>query len=300
MNPSAEAPRSRLGIWVAGARPRTLYASVSPVVVGTAAAIAPTPLRALASLVVAVSLQVGVNYANDYFDGIRSVDTHARVGPMRLTASGAASPGAVRAAAATAFGVGAVVGLWLALSTNPWLLVPGAAALLAAVLYSGGPRPYGAHGMGEASVFVFFGLFATAGTAYVQGGGVPAAAWCGATALGLLAAAILVANNLRDIATDTEGGKRTLAVRMGDTRTRVVYQVLVAGAYVAIGVGIVASWLPAASAAAFLSAPAGVWLGRRASHANGRDLVPVLAGTAMLEFGFAVLLAIGLAAARIW
>jgi 1,4-dihydroxy-2-naphthoate octaprenyltransferase len=300
VNPSAEAPRSGLGIWVAGARPRTLYASVSPVVVGTAAAINPTPARALASLVVAVALQVGVNYANDYFDGIRSVDTHARVGPMRLTASGAASPGAVRAAAAAAFGVGAVVGLWLALTTNPWLLVPGAAALLAAVLYSGGPRPYGAHGMGEASVFVFFGLFATAGTAYVQGGGVPAAAWCGATGLGLLAAAILVANNLRDIGTDTEGGKRTLAVRIGDARTRVAYQVLVAGAYVAVGVGIVASWLPVAAALAFLSAPGGVWLGRRASHARGRDLVPVLAGTAQLEFAFAVLLAAGLAAARIW
>jgi len=300
LNPSAEAPRSRLGIWIAGARPRTLYASVSPVVVGTAAAIDPTPVRALASLVVAVALQVGVNYANDYFDGVRSVDTYARVGPMRLTASGAASPSAVRAAAAGAFALAAVVGLWLALSTNPWLLVPGGAALLAAVLYSGGPRPYAAHGMGEASVFVFFGLFATAGTAYVQGGGVPAAAWCGAAAMGLLAAAILVANNLRDIGTDAEAGKRTLAVRMGDARTRTAYQVLVAGAFVAVGAGIAFGWLPAAAAAAFLSVPAAVWLGRRAGHATGRDLVPVLAGTALLEFGFALLLSAGLVAARIW
>jgi len=293
VNPSAEAPRSRLGIWIAGARPRTLYASVSPVVVGTAAATDPTAVRALASLIVAVALQVGVNYANDYFDGVRSVDTHARVGPMRLTASGAASPAAVRAAAAGAFALAAVVGLSLALSTNPWLLLPGGAALLAAVLYSGGPRPYAASGMGEASVFVFFGLFATAGTAYVQGGGVPAAAWCGAAAMGLLASAILVANNLRDIGTDAEAGKRTLAVRMGDSRTRTAYQVLVAGAFVAIGVGIAFGWLPAAAAVAFLSAPAAVWLGRRAGHARGRDLVPVLAGTALL-------LSAGLVAARIW
>ena len=168
MSARPDAPRSGPGIWVAGARPRTLYASISPVIVGTAAATDPTWARAIACLVVAVALQVGVNYANDYFDGIRKVDTEARVGPVRLTASGLASPASVRLAAGVAFAVAAAVGLWLALTTNPWLVAVGGAAILAAVLYSGGPRPYAARGLGEVSVFLFFGLFATAGTAYVQ------------------------------------------------------------------------------------------------------------------------------------
>jgi 1,4-dihydroxy-2-naphthoate polyprenyltransferase len=294
-----DAPRSGPGIWIAGARPRTLYASISPVIVGTAAASDPTWTRAIGCLVVAVSFQVGVNYANDYFDGIRKVDTAERVGPTRLTASGLASPAAVRAAAGGAFAAAAAVGLWLALTTNPWLLVFGAVAILAAVLYSGGPRPYAARGLGEASVFLFFGLFATAGTAYVQGEGVPAAAWWGAVAIGLLAVAILVANNLRDIATDAAAGKRTLAVRLGDGRTRQAYRAIVVVSFAMVGLGVVAGGLPWQTLLAFAALPYAVRLMRTAGHAGGRDLVPVLAGTAVLEFGFAVLLAAGLLLVRI-
>lgn len=299
MNAQSETPRSRLRIWVSGARPRTLYASVSPVVVGTAAASNPEWARAIGCLMVAMSLQVGVNYANDYFDGIRKVDTAERVGPTRLTASGLASPAAVRVAAGGAFAAAAAVGLWLALTTNPWLLVFGAVAILAAVLYSGGPRPYAARGLGEASVFLFFGLFATAGTAYVQDGSIPTAAWWGAVAIGLLAVAILVANNLRDIATDAAAGKRTLAVRLGNARTRETYRAIVMASFATVGLGVVAGSLPWQALLAFAALPYAIRLMRTVGHAGGRDLVPVLAGTAVVEFGFACLLAAGLLLGRI-
>ncbi len=292
------APRSPVGLWVAGARPRTLGASVAPVLVGTAAAASPTFWRAVGCLVVALALQVGVNYANDYFDGVRRVDTPARVGPVRLTASGLASPGAVRTAALIAFAVAGAVGAWLALTTNPWLLVLGAGAIAAAVLYSGGPKPYAARGLGEVSVFVFFGLAACVGTAYVQGETVPAPAWWGAVAVGLLAVAILVANNLRDIGTDAAAGKRTLAVRLGESGSRALYRGCVAGAFVVLGVGVASGAVPAWGLLALVSLPIAVRPLVVVGRASGRALVPVLVATSLLDLAFGVLLAAGLWIAR--
>jgi 1,4-dihydroxy-2-naphthoate polyprenyltransferase len=292
-------PRSRAGVWFAGARPRTFGASVAPVLVGTAASFEPTWWRSTGCVVVALSLQVGVNYANDYFDGVRKVDTPARVGPLRLTASGLVTPGAVRAAAIGAFGIAAVIGGWLALATHPWLLLLGVAALGAAVLYSGGPKPYAAMGLGEASVFAFFGLAACVGTAYVQGSAIPGAAWWGAASTGLLAVAILVANNLRDITTDAAAGKRTLAVRLGDPRTRLMYRGCVAAAYALLIAGVASGALPAWALLALASAPVAARPFLAVGTATGRALVPVLLATSFLDLSFGVLLAVGLWIARI-
>jgi 1,4-dihydroxy-2-naphthoate octaprenyltransferase len=282
-------------LWFAGTRPRTLGAAVSPVVVGTAAAYADAGGtswgRAALALVVAVALQVGVNYANDYSDGIRGTDRD-RVGPLRLTASGLASPGAVRAAALLAFAVAAAAGLALALIVEPWLLVAGAASLAAAVLYTGGPKPYGYLGLGEIMVLVFFGFVATAGSAFVQTEHVPAPAWWGSLVVGLLACGILLANNIRDVATDAASGKHTLAVRLGDRRARILYTAVIVGAFVAVIP--IALDFPGA-----LLAYAALPLALRPTRlvlqgATGPGLIGALVGTARLELVVAVLLGIGL------
>jgi 1,4-dihydroxy-2-naphthoate octaprenyltransferase len=281
--------------WVAGARPRTLGAALSPVIVGTAAAYADADAviwwRAVAALVVAIALQIGVNYANDYSDGVRGTDTK-RAGPLRLTASGVAAPVAVRNAAALAFGVAAVVGLALAIAVDLRLLVVGAVAIAAAVLYTGGPRPYGYSGLGEIAVLVFFGFVATAGSAYVQLERVPSAAWWGAVVVGLLACAILLANNIRDIDTDRVSGKRTLPVLIGAPAARGLFVGCVAGAFMAVGaVGVLyPTGLVALAALPFAAQPVRLVMTRR----DPPSLVAALVGTARLEVVVAVLLALGL------
>ena len=284
-----------LAQWAEGARPRTLPAALCPVLVGSGVAAAFEdfrPARALLALAVALALQVGVNYANDYSDGIRGTD-EVRVGPLRLVGSGTASPGAVKAAALAAFGVAAVAGLVLAALTTWWLVAVGAAAIVAAWGYTGGARPYGYFGLGELFVFVFFGLVAVVGTTYVQTGTLPHLAFAGGVASGALACAVLVTNNLRDIPTDAAVGKRTLAVRLGDRRTRTLYVGLLVVAFLVVGaIGVYRpTALVALLAAALAVPPARVVLG----GATGRALIPVLQGTARLQLVLGALLAVGLA-----
>jgi 1,4-dihydroxy-2-naphthoate octaprenyltransferase len=283
--------------WVQGARPRTLPAAAAPVLVGTGAAaqLGEAHLgRAALALGVALALQVGVNYANDYSDGIRGTDVD-RVGPLRLTASGTASPGTVKAAAFASFGVAALLGLALVVLTGQWwLLAVGAAAILAAWGYTGGRRPYGYRGLGEVGVFLFFGLVAVLGTTYTQADELSWPAWVGAVSVGMLACALLMANNLRDVPTDALVGKRTLAVRLGENRSRRVYAVLVI-LPVLLG-GVVCAFASVWTLLVLLLlAPSVVLAVPVLLGARGRALVPVLAGTGLLELAFGVLLGLGLA-----
>ena len=285
---------ARLSQWVAGARPRTLPAAVAPVVLGTAAAhlIGAADLAlAVLALLVALSLQVGVNYANDYSDGVRGTD-EARVGPVRLVGQRLAAPTTVRLAAFLSFAVAGLVGLTLVALSGAWVMLPlGALAVLAAWRYTGGENPYGYRGLGELYVFVFFGLLATLGTLYTQAGELTWFALLGAVGVGAVASAILVANNLRDIPTDAEHGKRTLAVRLGDRRTRLLYAGLVAASLVML-VGM-AFWEPWVLLG-LLAAPLGVRAVRTVLRgAGGRELVPVLATTGLYEVAYAVLVAVG-------
>jgi 1,4-dihydroxy-2-naphthoate octaprenyltransferase len=282
--------------WLAGARPRTLPAAVAPVLAGTGVAAfldAAVWWKALLALVVALALQVGVNYANDYSDGIRGTDAD-RVGPMRLVGSGAAAPAAVKQAAFVAFGVAAVAGLVLALTSAWWLLLVGALCVAAAWFYTGGRVPYGYNALGEVMVFVFFGLVAVVGTTYVQTGTAPLAAWFAAAGVGALACAILVANNLRDIPTDREVGKRTLAVVLGDEQTRFLFAFLVAvAAIMLLGVALVTglgALLGLAYLATALPAARAVLTG-----AGGRALIPVLQKVGVAEILYAAGLFLGIA-----
>lgn len=241
--------------WISGARPRTLPAAVAPVLAGTGIAAWSNDeiwWKAALALAVSLLLQVGVNYANDYSDGIRGTDDD-RVGPLRLVGSGLATPDAVKAAAFTAFGGAGVFGLALAISTSWWLVLVGAVSILAAWYYTGGKNPYGYLGLGEVMVFVFFGLVAVLGTVYVQGEKLPGIAWYPAVGVGAIACAILVANNLRDIPTDTIAGKRTLAVKLGDSRTRIFYVVLTSTAFgVLIALAATTTWWTALGLIGFI------------------------------------------------
>ena len=281
--------------WLEGARPRTLPAALAPVLVGTGAAAAVDEqhlVRALLALIVALALQVGVNYANDYSDGIRGTDDD-RVGPLRLVGGGHAPAAAVLRAALASFGVAAAVGLVLAALTSWWVLLVGAVAILAAWGYTGGAKPYGYRGFGVVSVFVFFGLVAVLGTTYVQAERLTWVSLGGGVACGALACAILVTNNLRDIPTDTLSGKRTLAVVLGDRRSRVLYPALVGSAML-----VPVLLAPAVPTALLALAAAPLALGpveKVRRGVTGRDLVAVLAATGKLQLAFGVLLAVGLA-----
>jgi len=317
--------------WVLGARPRTLPAAIVPVMVGAAAARALSARShvhvvihrgshffgsftvsvgprlnswwfAVAALAVALAIQVGTNYANDYSDGIRGTDD-VRVGPVRLVASGLASPAAVKRATLACFGVAGVIGLALAAATSWWVLVVGAACLAAGWFYTGGPRPYGYSGLGELFVFVFFGLVATVGTYYVQTLRLDEpVVWVAAVMVGLLATALLLANNLRDISTDTASGKRTLTVRVGRRAGGWLYVACVTVPFA----GVLAWGLVSVTGAVHASRPGIAFLPLVAlplavaparvvtSAADGRALLPVLAATGRLQLVFGVVLSVAL------
>jgi 1,4-dihydroxy-2-naphthoate octaprenyltransferase len=283
-----------LRTWVAGARPRTLAAAAVPVVVGTAVAGSTDVViwwRAGAAAVVALALQVGTNFANDYSDGVRGTDDR-RVGPVRLVGQRLASPQAVRRAAVVSFAIASVAGLALAAAAGWWLVAVGVAAVAAGWLYTGGPRPYGYLGLGEVFVFVFFGLVATTGTAYVQLERLTGLSVAAAVPAGTLSVALLVSNNLRDIAGDAVAGKRTLAVRIGDQATRWLYVALLVVVF-ASSVAMVGArpW----SVLVLLALPLAVPLSRTVlSGTSGPDLIPVLVGTGRLQLAVGALLALGI------
>ncbi|MBY4011276.1 1,4-dihydroxy-2-naphthoate octaprenyltransferase [Rhodococcus fascians] len=273
--------------WIEGARPRTLPNAIAPVLVGTGAAVsldAGVWWKALLALIVSLALIVGVNFANDYSDGIRGTDDD-RVGPLRLVGSKAASAGAVKRAAIGCFAVGAVAGLVLAATSAWWLVIVGLICIAGAWYYTGGSKPYGYSGFGEIAVFVFFGLVAVLGTQYVQAEQIDWAGVLAAVAVGSFSSAVLVANNLRDIPTDTESGKRTLAVRLGDTRTRYLHLALLVVPF-AMTVALTARtpWALVALLALPLAARANSPV---RGGAHGFELIPALrdSGLAMLVWG---------------
>ncbi|MFB9071889.1 1,4-dihydroxy-2-naphthoate polyprenyltransferase [Citricoccus parietis] len=281
--------------WIEGARLRTLPMAIAPVLIGSAAAFALDGFhlgRAVLALIVALALQVGVNYSNDYSDGIRGTDDD-RVGPLRLTGSGAAPARAVKAAAFSCFGVAAVAGLGLiAWSGTWWLAVVGVLAIVAAWYYTGGQKPYGYRGLGEVFVFIFFGLVAVLGTTYTQALAVSGPAWAGAVGCGLVSTALLMANNVRDIPTDRQTGKMTLAARLGDTPARWSYVVMVA---VAIVLPLCFTgqypWLWLVALTAAVAVRPSITMIRSTER---RDLIPVLKLTGILGLVYAVLFAAGL------
>jgi 1,4-dihydroxy-2-naphthoate octaprenyltransferase len=289
--------------WIAGARPRTLPAAVVPVLVGTAAAAGMEGdagglrglilWRALAALVVSLALQIGVNYANDYSDGVRGTDDD-RVGPMRLVASGTKSASAVKRAAFLSFGVAAVAGLSLAAATSWWLIAVGLASIAAAWFYTGGPRPYGYAGFGELFVFVFFGVVATTGSAFVQIERITPLTLAVSVPVGMFAVALLVVNNLRDIPGDTVAGKRTLAVRLGDRRTRVLYTALMFLPFVITPIIAGLSGRPLAASSLFIVVFVNKPVLQVLQGAKGPALIPVLGATGRVQLLFGVVFAAGL------
>jgi 1,4-dihydroxy-2-naphthoate polyprenyltransferase len=282
-----------MNVWVEAARPRTLPAAITPVVVGTATVEEPILLRAMGALIVALSLQIAVNYANDYYDGIRGVDTHERTGPRRAVASGDVAPAAMKRAVYLAIAVAGTAGFLLALAVGYELLLVGALCIVAALGYSGGPRPYASTGLGELFVFVFFGLVATIGSAYVQTETIRSEAVISGVGIGLLASAILVVNNLRDERTDASAGKITLAVRLGAAKTRTLYVALLLGAYppLVLIAGVTDSPWPLLP---FVTLPLTRPLIRAAGRSDAHSLIGALAGTARLQLLFGLLLATGL------
>ena len=282
--------KSSLGMWLAGARPRTLPAAIAPVLVATAlAGDSFNPLTALLALIVSLSLQIGVNYANDYSDGIRGTDND-RIGPSRITAGGLAKPVQVKSAAFISFSVAAVVGLGLAMTTSWWLIAVGAISIAAAWGYTGGKNPYGYMGLGELFVFIFFGLVATVGSFYVQADEITGKSILAGVIVGSLACAILVINNVRDRAKDEVAGKLTLAVRLGDKRSRIIYTVLVIAPYL-LTAGFGTPW----TLLTLLTLPMTISILKALrSGIQGVDLIALLGRTGKLQMLFSLALSLAL------
>ena len=277
--------------WILGARPRTLPAAIAPVVVATALAGSDWNwFRAALALKVGVWLQIGVNYANDYSDGVKGSDDN-RIGPTRLVASGLATAAQVKRAAFISFGIASIAGIWLSLLSSPWLIVVGVAAIAAAWGYTGGKNPYGYSGLGEVSVFIFFGLTATVGTYFAQTGQITALSILCAVPMGSLACAILAVNNIRDRAQDELVGKRTLAVRVGDSKARKGFVALLAIAHISA----LATLLPG-SLLTLAVLPLTISISRAVmSGASGPSLIPLLGKTGKLQMFFGALFALALA-----
>ena len=283
--------------WILAARPATLPAGIAPVLVGTALAIAADVFRwdaFVVTLIAAVLIQIGVNYANDVADGTRGTDTN-RIGPTRAVASGLITPTQMWKGIGVAFGLAALAGLYLTKLGGPWILVIGVVSIAAALGYTNGPIPYGYYGLGELFVFIFFGLVATVGTRFVFDRTIESGAWIGGVAMGLLASAILLANNIRDIETDATAGKRTLAVMVGRQSAVLIYAACALGAVLSPAVGVVFDWLPAPTLLTLLALPVALPLVRRLQReVSGPPLIRVLKGTARLQLLVAVLLAAGI------
>lgn len=281
--------------WLVGARLRTLPAAIVPVAVGTAVAVGRVDIiwwRALAAGIVALALQVATNYQNDYSDGVRGTDDH-RVGPVRLVASGLATPSEVRLAVLFVGLIAGLAGLALAIAVGPELLIVGVASMAAGYFYTGGPRPYGYAGLGEVFVFIFFGLVATVGSAYIQSEQISILAVGASIPVGFLATSLLVVNNLRDLPTDTASGKTTLAVRWGDATTRTLYISLIVGAFVAIP--FLALARPFSSLALFAIPLAVKPISQVSKQAVRESLIATLADTGRLQLVYGLLLTLGLA-----
>ena len=279
--------------WIQGARPKTLPAAVAPVLVGTALAFPnPNYVNALLALIVSLSLQIGVNFANDYSDGIRGTDAE-RIGPLRLVGSGLAKASAVRNTAFSCFLIAAIAGLYLSSRSSLWLILIGALAIGAAWGYTGGNNPYGYRALGEVSVFLFFGVVAVLGTYYVQSQKITFLAICASFPIGAFACAILVMNNLRDRAKDLEVGKKTLAVRLGDRATRILYlSLLMSGGLIGALTAISRPW----ALLTIITLPVSISLAVKVlKGAGGRDLIPLLQRTALIQLLFAFIYSVGLA-----
>jgi len=284
--------------WVMAARPATLLASIAPVLIGTASAWRDGVFAMLPFIVVlaaALAIQVGVNFANDLADAAKGADTDARIGPQRAVASGVISASDMRRGMIIAFGIAAIGGTYLIWYAGWPILVIGVVSIIAALGYTNGPIPYGYYGLGEVFVFIFFGLVATAGTRYVFSPSVPAAVWAGGVVMGLLAAAILEANNIRDIDTDVVAGKRTLAVVLGRQRARKLYAITVASAFVTIILSVLLGFLPPMCMIALLVAPLSIPLIRTVYRETaGPPLIGVLKGTAQIQLFTGLLLSLGI------
>jgi 1,4-dihydroxy-2-naphthoate polyprenyltransferase len=280
------------------ARPRTLPAAIAPVLVGTALAMTAVDLRVggfVAALLGAIFIQVGTNLSNDYSDARRGADTEDRLGPVRVTAGGLVPPKRVLVATYVTFALAVLCGVYLVYLAGPILLAIGAASILAGVLYTGGPRPYGYEGLGEVFVFLFFGLVAVAGSYYVQTEEVTWEAFALAVPVGLLAAAILVVNNVRDLETDRRAGKRTLAVRLGRPRARTIFGLMVYGAFLTAPIPWIAGSLSPWLLLPLVLLPPAVELVRMVrTHTDGPTLNDALGRTGLLQLGFCILLSVGL------